>query len=209
MTMKRKLLVLAASATVAGGCASNDRLEQAQEREQVREYREKMEQAEQREQNEQMNSLIDKMPEWATNPPVATSGGAYGVGVGDAEEPAKAMRKAKLKAEYALAQQIRQELSGEERAQERQGSRDTDEYQLLIDRFVDAVPLQGHEIEDQEIIAHEGKARAYVLAYISGEALTKVAQDRRDTFVDETSSDAFQRLEKRLEKSDEAMKATE
>lgn len=198
--MQRKLVAVALAGALASGCASNDRLEQAQEREQVREYREQMEKAEQREQTEKMNSLIDKMPGWATNPPVATSGGAYGVGVGDAKEPAKAMRKAKLKAEYALAQQIRQELSGEERAQERQGSRDTDEYQLLIDRFVDAVPLQGHEIEDQEIIAHEGKARAYVLAYISGEALTKVAQDRRDTFVDETSSDAFERLERRIDK---------
>ena len=197
--MKRTIVAVAVTGALVSGCASNDRLEQAQEREQVREYREQMEKAEQREQTEQMNSLIDKMPGWATEPPVATGGGAYGVGVGDAEEPAKAMRKAKLKAEYALAQQIRQELSGEERAQERQGSRDTDEYQLLIDRFVDAVPLQGHEIEDQEVIAHEGKARAYVLAYISGEALTKVAQDRRDTFVDETSSDAFERLESRLE----------
>ena len=201
-----KLMIVGTAFVVASlmlsGCASApEGAEHVQREQALQEYAERMEQDRKARESERIEEQVDRLPDWVLEPPENGALGIYAVGSASSEEPVKALQKAKLKAEFALAQAIRQEISGQERLAERDADLGVanSEYELLVDRFVAAVPLKGHKILEQDVYGHDGEAQAHVLYRISPEALEKVLNDKADELSRESTEQAFEKLMNRVE----------
>lgn len=150
-----------------------------------------------------IDSAIEQWPDWVIEPPSNGPAGIFAVGQASSTDPAIAIQKARLKAEFELAQAVRQEISGQERQAEMDdGYADArSEYELLVDRFVAAVPLSGHQLIEQDVRAFDGKAIASVLFRISQDELKTLVDKSRDEWAGLSSEAAFNELEERIEAS--------
>lgn len=165
-----------------------------------------MEQAKEREKEKataKIATAIDQWPDWVVAPPTNGPGGIFAVGQASSTDPTIALQKAKLKAEFELAQAVRQEISGQERQAEMDDgfSAARSEYELLVDRFVAAVPLSGHQLVEQDVRAFDGKATASVLFRISQDELSKLIEKNREAWAGLSSKKAFDQLEERIKAS--------
>ncbi|PTC00200.1 hypothetical protein C9975_08830 [Thalassospira xiamenensis] len=145
---------------------------------------------------------IDLLPSWVENPPESDGTGFYGVGIAQSKHLNHSRKAARLQAEFELAKMYRQELSGSERAFE-EGNTDGDvvsQTTFLIDKIVDAVPVVGYEIVDQEIKAHAGQHHTYVLLKLPYEQFNKVLQEQKAAENNDRVQVAFDDLERRLDK---------
>src|SRR5690554_1870235 len=161
--MKHNLRMLVSIVIVAialGGCASTKQSDMARDHLKAQAQFEKAEAERKAKANEVLKSQISDWPAWATEQPSNGPAGIYAVGMASSSDPSIALRKAKLKAEFELAQSVRQEISGQERqADLDDGFADVrSEYELLVDRFVASVPLRGHQVVEQHLTVSEGKA---------------------------------------------------
>ena len=111
------------------------------------------------------------------------------------------MKKAKLNAQFELAKNFGQELSGNEQSytQENQ-SGITEQYTQLIDNIVDSVLVNDYSVVDQEVLAENGEYTAYTLLKLPYKALKAVLEQQQAESKGIEIKQAFADLEKRLDK---------
>ncbi|WP_445768858.1 hypothetical protein [Rheinheimera sp.] len=196
-----KIAVLLSAATLlAIGCSSNPDKEMANrlatlekaERDRIAE-RQAQQQAERKEE-------LNTAPRWFLAPPESDGTGFYGVGYARSKQMGHALKSARLQAEFSLAKMYRQELSGSERAFER-GNTEGDvvtQTTFLIDKIVDAVPVVGYTVVEQEMVPLNGVFETFVLLKLPYDEFNKVLQAQRQQELDKTVQASFDDLERRL-----------
>lgn len=201
--MKNVLKVIGLGVVVGifAGCASTpDSHAIAKQEKELQELRYELEQAQKKREEKRLSKTLDDVPSWVVEPPRYDSTGIYGVGVASSDSIPLVMKKAKLQAEYEIAQQLRQEISGLERSYAEDGfSRGSSEqFQQAVERFVSAVPMRGQEIVKREISVVDGKYTAYVLMKLSFEQMQKILDQQQASPEVERMKDAFMELRERV-----------
>ena len=156
---------------------------------------ERLDEAQQRREAE-----IKMLPSWVLTPLQADQTGFYAVGMAESKSIFFVMKKAKMQAEFELAKQYRQLLSGSERSFERENTAGELQTQttVLIDKLIDEVPIIGYDIVKQQIIAVNGMHTAYILLKMPYEQYNKVLQAQKETQTETKISNAFDALQIRL-----------
>ncbi|ALU46164.1 LPP20 family lipoprotein [Pseudoalteromonas rubra] len=193
--MKKTSLLLAISLALTG-CAGHSDERLAQREQQQIEQAQRQAKATQQAQTQELAAL----PEWVLTPPVASDSGFYGVGVAQSKQLNHARKAARLQAEFELAKQTNQVLSGSQRAFE-QGDADGNvetQTTFLIDQIVDAVPVVGYEVVDQKMVAMNGQFHSYVLLKLPYSQFNKVLKQLRADSDNARVQRHFDELERRL-----------
>lgn len=149
---------------------------------------------------QQREAEINALPSWVLTPLQADNTGFYAVGMAISNSIFFVMKKAKMQAEFELAKQYRQLLSGTERTFERENAIGELQTQttVLIDKLIDEVPIIGYDIVKQKIIALNGKHTAYILLKMPYEQYNKVLQAQKETQTETKVANAFNALQTRL-----------
>lgn len=152
--------------------------------------------------NDEGRKQIARLPDWVTSPPRADGEFVYAVGSGVSSRYDLARQKAVLGAEFNLAKQYKQALSGSEQMYQRDtggiaGAQER--YTLLIDRLVDRVQLAGQEVVSSEAYMEAGRLQVWVLMKLSFDELERVLARQRAASVNADIDAQFQRLEERLQ----------
>ena len=199
----RTAAFISLSMALLHGCASssnqlNDSARLAQQLEQ-----QKAEQVKQYKKAEQqrLESELSAVPAWALSPPQADSTGIYAVGIADSKKLQTVIRKARLEAEFELAKQYNQEISGSERAYEQDngGEQITEQYTALIDKLVDRIPVKGFSVIKQDVAVLDGRYHAYILLKLPYDEFNAVLQQEKIAEKDSKIKAAFNELEVRLQ----------
>lgn len=194
------LITFIASLLILSGCSSNpdkeftDRLAAMEKAQQQRKAEKQA--AEQSERKAEIKTA----PKWFLAPPESDGTGFYGVGYARSKHMGHALRAARLQAEFELAKMYRQELSGSERAFER-GNTDGDvvtQTTFLIDKIVDAVPVVGYSVVEQNMVPLNGVFETFVLLKLPYDEFNKVLKSQREKELDHTVQAQFDDLERRL-----------
>jgi hypothetical protein len=151
---------------------------------------------------EDAQSKLDSVPDWYLNPPKNDGFGLIGVGASSSKDMHHALKKARLQAEFELAKNYRQELSGSERIYERENGMGNlvQTSQFLIDKLVDSVPIVGYDMVDQQIqVLPDGQFQAYCLLKLPFDEFNKVLQSIKQDSQEARELEAFNDLERRLE----------
>ena len=190
--MKIKYLLLAIGFSAITGCASNDSMSALDIEKERQEFV--------AERNEVLEANIDDLPKWVVDSPKSDSEGMYAVGVGESDNLALALKKARLEAEFGLAKLYSQELSGSERKYSSDSSNATsDRYVGLIDKLVKQVPIVGYSTAKQKIKAVDGKYQTYVLLKLPYDAFNSALKQQREEQTADDMATAFDELERRLD----------
>lgn len=208
MRMPRVLSLLTVAMVMCiapGGCATKAE-KRAEELADLRELNERLSEKALQRENERKEHFIAAVPAWAMTTRAPDAQGVYGAGSGESEVLATAVRKARLQAEFELAKQMGQEISGSERnfEEDRGEGRPITRYTQLIDKLVAEIPVVGAETLEQEVMPIQGKYHAFVLMKLPYEAFNKALQQRQAASTDRTIKEAFGELERRLDKRREA-----
>ena len=161
-----------------------------------RDFNQERQDVEQQHREKEINSL----PPWVLTPLQADNTGFYAVGMAESKSIFFVLKKAKMQAEFELAKQYRQLLSGSERSFEQENSVGELQTQttLLIDKLIDEVPIIGYDIVKQKIIAVNGKHTAYILLKMPYEQYNKVLQAQKESQLETKVTNAFDKLQTRL-----------
>lgn len=143
---------------------------------------------------------LDAFPSWALQVPQPDSTGVYALGLAESDKVATAMKMAQLQAEYGLAKLYNQELAGSEQSAEQSNGNTTNtQYNALITKLVDYVPVVGFQVIKQEVKAINGKFHAFILMKLPYQEFNRVLQEQRGKAQDAANRAAFDELERRLE----------
>lgn len=144
-------------------------------------------------------AVLDQIPKWALQAPTPDATGIFAVGVGKSADLRTAMRKAVLDAEFGLAKNYNQEISGSERSfNQEAGSAINTQYTELIDKLVTQVPVVGLETVKQEVKSIGGEFHSFVLVKMPYAEFNKVLTQQRNKAQEATVEAAFVALEKRV-----------
>jgi hypothetical protein len=151
---------------------------------------------------EKRQQEIDSVPVWALMPPLADENGFYAVGIAESEQMSFAIRKSKLQAEFELAKQYRQLLSGSERSYESEtmGGKVNSATEILIDKIIEEVPIVGYDIVQHELKPQNGKHVSYLLLKMPYMQYNKVLKERQELEFKSEMKLAYKDLERRLDK---------
>lgn len=205
MTLAKGILAIL-TVSLLSGCASGPSREDILE-EQLRlaELRAAAAEKAKERENERLAAKLEDIPDWYLDPPEPDISGLYGVGTGTSNDLGVALKKARLVADYEVAQQLEQELSGLEQlfTGDSYGMSQT-QYQIAIERFVGAVDMKGQEVADQQVSVIDGKYTAYVLSRLSFDQMDRMT-DRQNQQQASTiqMKAAFRMLRERVEASQE------
>jgi len=149
---------------------------------------------------EKRTEELKTVPSWAINPPNPDGSGMYGVGIAQSKDLQHGMRASRLQAEFAVAAQYRQELSGSERAMSRGNSSGdvVNQTTFIIDKLVDAVPVVGYQIVETEVIPIRGVYHIYTLLRLPYDEFNQVLISQRAQEADAIMRAEFDDLERRL-----------
>lgn len=193
-------IVLFSSAALVG-CASKPTAESMQ-KDQIKanELRAAAEASQSEKRQVRNEAYLEGIPQWALQPPKPDAGGMYAVGSGESQSLSVAQKKAMLDAEFGLAKQYRQELSGSERSytQERNDQSLSSQYTQLIDKLVTRVPVVGFEVVKQEVKSMHGTFHSWILLKLPYAQFNQVLQEQRADAVDTTVQKAFDEFDQRL-----------
>ncbi len=145
---------------------------------------------------------IEAIPEWALKPPLADEVGFYAVGIAESKNTYFAIKKSKLQAEFELAKQYKQLLSGSERSYESEtlGGSVNSSAEMLIDKIVEEVAIVGYDIVQHEVKPQHGKQVSYVLLKMPYMQYNRVLKERREQEFKSEVKLAYKDLERRLDK---------
>ena len=148
-----------------------------------------------------MEANVAQVPAWALQAPAPDANGIFAVGMGESDKIRESMRKAMLDAEFGLAKNFNQELSGSERSytQDANSRVNQQQYTELIDKLVSQVPVVGFEVVKQEVKPIDGVYSTYVLLKLPYDQFNRVLQERRATAASQDIKEAFNDLQKRLD----------
>ena len=203
---KKSTLAMVLAAAMIQGCATTQTPQSSYEvAEQQIEMEKKNLELQQRLmelEQKRLEAELDSVPEWVLAPPKPDGTGIYATGIADSKKLQTVIRKARLQAEFELAKQYKQEISGSERAFEQDNGDDmiSEQYTALIDKLVERVPVNGYQIVEQEIIVKEGRYHGYVLMKLPYDEFNAVLQQQKRSEQNDQVVAAFDDLEQRLEK---------
>ena len=202
MFRKSLPIAIASVASIALiGCASKPTAESVQKDQlKAEELRAKADATKAEKRQAQNQVFIEAIPQWALQPPNPDASGMYAVGSAESQSLSVAQKKAMLDAEFGLAKQYRQELSGSERSftQERNDQSLSSQYTQLIDKLVTRVPVVGFEVVKQEVRSIQGTFHSWILLKLPYAQFNKVLQEQRAEAVEVTVQKAFDDLDRRL-----------
>lgn len=198
--MKSTMAVLAIA--VVTGCASGpsredileEQLRLAEMRAEALEHQKELKEA-------VLEEKLDDVPGWYLDAPNPDVTGLYGVGMASSTDLSVALKKARLTADFEVAQQMKQELSGlEQQFTADSNGMARNQYQSAVERFVAAVPMMGQEVAEQEVSIIDGKYTAYVLTRLSFDQMDRMAE-RQNKQAEGTTEmkEAFTMLRERVE----------
>lgn len=191
--MNKLTMLLLASVLVLAGCSSTPTAQDAT-KDQLKAEQLKADAAQTK-----AEKYIANVPEWVLKQPKPDATGVYGVGQGESKKLDIAMKKANLNAQFELAKNFGQELSGNEQSYTQENNAGvTDQYTQLIDNIVDSVPVNGYSVVSQEIVAIDGKYSAFLLLKLPYEEFNAVLEKQKAQAKSEEIKEAFAHLEKRL-----------
>lgn len=190
---KIKLALLAGTIAILCSCASQDGKDRVAD---AKAYQKVIDAK-----NADIEDKLDKIPGWVLNPPKPDAYGVFAVGIGDSNTLQVSQKKAMLEAEFGLAKQFQQELAGSERQYTTDDSvSGVNRYEGLIDKLVQRVPIVGYTVKKQEVKAVDGKYQTYVLLSLPYDQYNEVLKAQKSKETSKEMKDAFDELEKRLEK---------
>lgn len=200
----KKLLLAITITSVLTGCASNPTA-QSIAKDEAKAFAVKAELAAEKAKIKQdkAESYINNLPSWVLEPPKPDSEGVYGIGIAESESLNLAMKKARLNAQFELAKNYKQELSGSERSYEQDNGSTgglTREYTSLIDNLVDSVEVVGYRVIEQEVYPIDGKMNAFVLVKLPYDKYNEMLKNKKEESNDEKIKAAFDDLQQRLDK---------
>lgn len=141
---------------------------------------------------------LETFPDWAKSIKNPDDNGFYAVGIASSEQPHLAIKKSVLQAEFAIAQQIKNEISGYEQLTEEGNSTrvDIDRYVSVVDRLVTKVPLLGIKSVNQKIVSNPatGKFTAFSQLELPRYQFNNVMQQ-----IKSSNSSIDQRIEKYID----------
>ncbi|WP_299022207.1 hypothetical protein [uncultured Photobacterium sp.] len=160
-------------------------------------------QAQQEAKEERVDSVIDSTPEWYVTVPQPTDNGFYAAGTSTSSTLKFAVAKAKMDAEFALAKQYQQLISGNERSFSREsGTGDNQRLQTeaeqTIDKLVKQADLSGYEVVDSKLLKEGATYRSYVLVFMPYDTNNQVKQ-ARDNSTRIAAQQAYDNLEQRVD----------
>lgn len=204
--ISRLLTVSVLSTMMISGCSSTSDVVD-RERQVAEDRAELVSEREERE-NERLEERLDEVPRWVLETPRPDATGVYAVGIGESKKLRTSLNSARLQGEFGLAKVYKQELSGQERAYEQDngGEEVSEQYTALIDKLVERVPVVGYEVVEQETQVIQGKYSTYVLVKLPFEQFNNVLREQRRLAKDDTIINAFNDLEKRLDKRREQLR---
>jgi hypothetical protein len=149
---------------------------------------------------EAAEKFLAKVPAWVAEPPRSDGVNVYAVGEGQSSRLDLARKKALLTAEFGLAKQYKQALSGSERLYQRDSASGIpqERYTLLIDKLVDSVTLVGHQQVRQEVVVVDGTYHSYVLMKLSFEEMERIISKQKAASQDKEIDAQFDELDRRL-----------
>ena len=191
--MKKLTMSLLASSLILAGCSSTPTAESTT-KDQLKAEKLVNDAAQ-----EKAEQHISNVPEWVLEQPKPDATGVYGVGQSESKKLNIAMKKAKLNAQYELAKNFGQELSGNEQSYTQEnGSGVTDQYTQLIDNIVDSVPVNGYSVVSQEVKALNGTYNAFILLKLPYQEFNTVLESKKAGAKSVEIKQAFSALEQRL-----------
>lgn len=202
MKMIQKAVLVVAIGAFLGGCSSSPNEELHERLEMMEEQRLELAQARLELENAKREAEVDALPSWVLEPPQMDATGVYGVGIAESKQIAHGLKAARLQAEFELAKVFKQELSGSERAFD-QGDSDgnvSTQTTFLIDKIVDAVPVVGYQVIEQQTIVVDGKHNVFVLLKMPFDQFNKVLAMEKAKELDTKVQASFDDLERRLDK---------
>jgi len=151
--------------------------------------------------NDAIEDAIDNLPRWAKKVPKPDSVGIYGLGISDSSDLSMAIRKSLMQAEFAVASAYQNELSGSDRLYSTEGPAGAQvQYQGLIDKLIQRVPIVGYAVREQKIQAFEGKYQVLTLLHMPYDEYNQALRSQRAKAQSQEMKDAFDDLERRLDK---------
>ena len=184
------------------GCGSiPSSLELAEQQADIERLREEHRQERVEREQQRMTDELKQVPEWLVEPPKSDTTGFYGVGASVSSQYSMALRKARMLAEFELAKQYQQELSGSERLFVKEGVNGDikEQTSVLIDKLVADVSLVGYDTVKQTIVPIDGKYHSFVLLKLPYDEFNAVLKQRQMASEDATIQAAFDELQLRLE----------
>lgn len=206
MKMKFPMIASVLSVLVMTGCASNpSALDLAESQAELEAQRAELLAEKLERQNEKLEDSLDNVPGWAIEPPQPDVTGIYGVGIAESSNVAVVMKKARLQAEFELAQQMQQEISGLEQqfTEDGTGNEANLRFESAVERFVNSVEIAGQEVVEQEINVDEGKYNGYVLMRLSFDSMERMLEQRNSMEGYDRMKAAFKQLRERIEASEQ------
>lgn len=186
-------VVLLSAMTLLVSCSSNDKKDRMADA--------KAAQDEMKMKNKAIEEKIDALPSWVLNPPKPDSQAVYAVGIADSDQLQVSIKKAMLEAEFGLAKQLKQELSGSERQYTADDSiRATTRFEGLIDKLVEETPVVGYTVKKQVVKPMDGKYQTMVLLMLPYDQYNEALKARQAKETKNEMKEAFQDLERRLDK---------
>lgn len=191
--MKTRFILLALLSLGGAGCSSNDiedRIAQIND----------AKSAEVDRQQEIREEEIEIAPDWALAPPPSDPTSIYGVGIFESKKLRHAIAGAKLVAEFDLAKQSAQELSGSERLFDQGDAEGNVKVQstFLIDKLVMGVQVVGYDIVQSQTIALNGVFHSYVMLKMPIGDFNKVLVSAKKDSFDVKVRAAFDDMQRRL-----------
>lgn len=204
-THVKKIIALLAMAIMVAGCSTASKKEQtqksfAEDAAQANQVRSEAAAEERHRTQLGMESTLAAVPDWALVHPKPDATGVYAVGIAESDVMRIAIRKAFLEAEFELAKNYSQAVSGSERSfsQDNNGEITKEQFTGLIDKLVAAVPVVGYEVVRQEVKPIDGKYNAFVLLKLPHKQFNQVLQNQRSSTQNVEVKKAFDELERRL-----------
>jgi len=195
------MIGIALSTTMLSACSSDPSVKIAENEAAVSKI--KQEALQQREEHQQgrLEDEVAATPGWALHPPRPDGVGVYGVGFANSATVDDAFSQAKVKAEFELAKVYNKELTGREKIfrQDTGGDSVMSHYQRIIDELVKA-SIVGDEIVKQKIKPLHGRVYAWVLLKLPYAEFNQMIKEKKMQTNDQTVRDAFDQLERRLDK---------
>lgn len=140
---------------------------------------------------------FEAVPDWFLEPPENNDSGIYAVGTATSNNLQFTINNAKLNAEFSLAKNLNQEVSGRERAMMRAGTNGNVESdaESVITKFVDSADIVGVQTVKKEVVLLDGKYSAFVLLHLSYEQQAKILSRKNTGGMQATAKQAYEEVE--------------
>lgn len=187
------IVVLFSAISLLSSCSTNDKKDRLADA--------KAAQDEMKLKNKAIEEKLDALPSWVLTPPKPDSQAVYAVGIGDSDSLQVSMKKAMLEAEFGLAKQLKQELSGSERQYTADDSiHATNRFEGLIDKLVQETPVVGYTVKKQVVKPMDGKYQTFVLLMLPYDQYNEALKSSQAKETRQEMKEAFADLERRLDK---------